>query len=138
MAAANNSSSSVFINGKAQIVEMLQNMPRDEKLKLLKNIKLRNPQLADELMELSYTFSDINVMQDHELKIIFKYVTAPILGMALKNVDKSLQRRLLSLADRQFAEEAYHVMVTSYPTEKRDTKRAQGKIVEILAKLRKN
>ena len=46
---ANNSTNSIFINGKAQIIEMLQHMPREERSRLLKNLKIRNPQLAEEL-----------------------------------------------------------------------------------------
>ncbi len=133
-----NNSASVFLNGKAQIIEMLQHMPREERAKLLKNIKIRNPQLAEELTQHSYTFSDISLLSDQELKMIFNFVTAPIVGMALKDVERSLQRRLLSLADRNYAEEAYRVMTTSFPTEKRDSKRAQNKIIEILSKMKKS
>lgn len=133
---ANNAT--VFLNGKAQIIEMLQHMPREERVKLLQNIKLRNPQLAEELTQHSYTFSDISLLSDDELTLIFKYVSAPIVGMALKEVGRAFQRRLLSLADRPYAEEAYRVMTTSFPTEKRDSKRAQNKIIEILSRIKKS
>jgi hypothetical protein len=57
--------------------------------------------------------------------------------MALKNVEKKFQRRLLSLADRKYAEETFRVLSTSYNNEKRDTKRAQTKIIEILVSLKR-
>ena len=134
---ANNNANSVFINGKAQIIEMLQHMPRNERATLIKNLKARNPQLADELSEHCFTFSDLDNLSDYELQTIFQSVTAPILGMALKNVEKSFQRRLLSLADRAYAEETFRVLNNNYANEKRDTKRAQNKIIEILASLKK-
>lgn len=138
MEANNNSNlNSIFINGKAQIIEMLQHMPREERARLLKNLKLRNPQLAEELTEQCFTFSDLDNLADQDLQMIFQYVTAPILGMALKNVERSFQRRLLSLANREYAEEAFRVLKTNYSTEKRDIKRAQNKIVEILVSLKK-
>lgn len=137
MEANNNNSNSVFINGKAQIIEMLQHMPRDERAKLLKNLKLRNPQLAEELTEQCFTFSDLDNLSDDDLQMIFHYITAPILGMALKNVERTFQRRLLSLANREYAEEAFRVLKTPYATEKRDIKRAQNKIVEVLVSLKK-
>ena len=93
-----NNSATVFLNGKAQIIEMLQHMPREERVKLLKNIKIRNPQLAEELTQHSYTFSDISLLSDNELESIFRYVTAPIVGMALKEVDRNPQRRILYLS----------------------------------------
>ena len=40
----------VFINGKKQVIELLQRMDATDKVKLLKNLRLRNPTLAfDEL-----------------------------------------------------------------------------------------
>lgn len=134
---ANNNTNGIFINGKAQIIEMLQHMPREERSRLLKNLKLRNPQLAEELTEQCFTFSDLDNLSDNDLQMIFQYVTAPILGMALKNIERAFQRRLLSLAGRDYAEEAFRVLKTNYATEKRDIKRAQNKIIEILVSLKK-
>jgi flagellar motor switch protein FliG len=132
-----NNSNGVFINGKAQIVEMLQHMPREERAKLLKNLKIKNPQLAEELSEQCFTFSDLDSLPDSELIMIFNYISAPILGMALKNAERNFQRRLLGLADRDFAEETFKVLKTPYANEKRDIPRAQNKIIETLASLRK-
>ena len=132
-----NSTNGIFINGKAQIIEMLQYMQKDERARLLKNLKIRNPQLADELSEQCFTFSDLDNLSDHDLQMMLQYVSAPILGMALKNVERNFQRRLLSLADRAYAEEAFRVLKTAYASEKRDIKRAQNKIVEILVNLKK-
>lgn len=137
MEANNNPTSGVFINGKAQIVEMLQHMSRDERSKLLKNLKVRNPQLAEELSEQCFTFNDLDSLSDYELQMIFNYISAPILGMALKTIERNFQRRLLSLASREYAEEAFKVLKTPYTNEKRDIKRAQNKIIETLSSLKK-
>jgi flagellar motor switch protein FliG len=134
---ANKNTNGIFINGKAQIIEMLQHMPREERSRLLKNLKIRNPQLADELTEQCFTFSDLDNLSDNDLQMIFQYITAPILGMALKNIERAFQRRLLSLATRDYAEEAFRVLKTNYSTEKRDVKRAQSKIIEVLVSLKK-
>lgn len=133
----NKNPNNIFINGKAQIIEMLQFMPKEERNKLLHNVKLRNPQLAEELIEQSFTFSDLDNLSDEELSNVFNYVTAPIFGMALKNVERDFQRRLLSLAGRDYAEESFRVLKTSYATEKRDIPRAQNKIVEVLLSLKR-
>lgn len=127
-----NSQSGVFLNGKNQIIEMLQLLPREERVKLLNNIKSRNPQMAEELMAKSFSFNDISSLSDNELSVIFRHIKAPVLGMALKNLDRIFQRRLLSLAEREYAEEAFRVMTTTYVNEKTDCKRAQNRILEIL------
>jgi flagellar motor switch protein FliG len=137
MSTTNSSNQGVFINGKSQIIEMLQHMSREERSLLLKNIKSRNPQLAEELADSCFTFNDLDSLSDYELQTIFNYISAPILGMALKNIERNFQRRLLSLADRAYAEEAFRVMKTPYANEKRDNKRAQNKIIETLSSLKK-
>lgn len=133
----NNTQAGIFINGKAQIIEMLQYMKREERTKLLQNLKMRNPQLAEELMEQCFTFNDLDTLRDDELVRVFSYISAPILGMALKNVETSFQRRLLSLSEREYAQEAFRVLKTPYSTEKRDVPRAQNKIIEVLISLKK-
>jgi flagellar motor switch protein FliG len=124
---------SVFINGKAQIIEMLKFMTPKERDKLIQNIRLRNAPLADELMEQSLTFSSLNELSDHDLEMVFDSISAPILGVALKGSNRDFQRRVLSLAPRDYAEKAYEVMMTPLSNEKRDVTRAQNKIISILA-----
>ncbi len=53
------SKSGIFINGKKQVIELIQRMDASDKLTLLKNLKLRNPSLAKELSEASINFNSI-------------------------------------------------------------------------------
>lgn len=125
----------VFINGRAQIIEMLQIMPAAEKEKLLRNIKLRNPQLAQELMVQSLTFDQVARLNDDDLLTLIEAVKPVVWGVALKGQSSEFQRRVLSLAPRSYAEEAYNFLVNTLQNEKRDVKRAQNKIIEILVGL---
>lgn len=131
------SEAGVFINGKAQIIEMLKFMSSDERETLIHNIRIKNPTLANELMSQSLTFDHIGKLNEHELTIMFQYVSAPILGVALKNAAPDIQRKILSLANRTYAEEAYKIMITPIGNEKRDISRAQNKILSILVSLSK-
>jgi len=128
-------SANIFINGRAQIIEMLQIMPVAEKEKLLRNIRARNPQLAQELMVQSLTFEQIARLADNELLTLIEAVKPVVWGVALKGQKQEFQRRILSLAPRQYAEEAYGYLMATLQNEKRDVKRAQTKIIEILVGL---
>ena len=128
----------VFINGRAQVVEMLQQMTAQEKEKIFKHLRIKNPTLASELIEESFTFQDINNLADEDLKIIFQYVSPQILGVALKNVARTLQRRILSLAERGYAQEAYQVLISNTASEKKFVARAQKKIITTMLSLHKN
>ncbi|MBT3585123.1 MAG: hypothetical protein HN509_09455 [Halobacteriovoraceae bacterium] len=125
----------VFINGKAQIVEMLQYMNPEEKEVLLKNIRVRNSQLADELGQKSVQFEDLFRLSDHEINTVLQYVNASIVGIALKRTSQKYQRRLLSIAPREYAEKAYQTMMARLNNEKRDVGRAQAKVLSVLGSL---
>lgn len=128
-------SANIFINGRAQIIEMLQIMPLAEKEKLLRNIRARNPQLAQELMVQSLTFEQISRLEDNELMTLIEAVKPVVWGVALKGQKSEFQRRILSLAPRKYAEEAYGYLSATLQNEKRDVKRAQSKLIEILVGL---
>mgnify|MGYP002639116288 CR=1 FL=1 len=131
------SEGSVFLNGKAQIVEMLEFMTAEEKSILLGNIRQRNPALAIELQEKSLSFNDLDKLSDQELSLIFSHVKPEILGIALKDVSTNFQRRILSLAPRSYAEKAYSILKQPIKESRGMSKKAQNKIVGILINLSK-
>jgi flagellar motor switch protein FliG len=131
------SEGSVFLNGKAQIIEMLEFMTASEKNILLNNIKQRNPSLAVELQEKSLSFNDLNKLSDHEISVMFTQVRPEVLGLAIKDVDTNFQRRVLSLAPRNYAETAYTILVKPIKGSRALSKKAQNKIVGILINLSK-
>ncbi len=125
----------IFLNGKAQIVEMLQIMDAGSKEKLLKNIRMRNPALANELAEQSLTFDDLDNLGDEDIINLFSYIKAPSIGVALKNVKVDFQRRVLGLAPRIYAEEAFSIMNKDLRDEKSMIKKAQQKVIDTLVSL---
>lgn len=130
-------SGGVFLNGKAQIIEMLQYMTTPEREKLLKNIKHRNPSLASELMEKSFSFKYVENLESNDLYKLAKQIQPQIFGVALKNQGQSFQRKLLTSVDRQYAEIVYQVMTKPLNNEIELTERAQKKIISSLMMLAK-
>lgn len=131
----NKNSMGVFLNGKAQIIEMLEIMSATERQKLLNNIRLRNPKLANELMEKSLNFTDLDRLEDFDLKKIISETNPQIMGLALKSAPVNFQRRVLGLCERQYAIETYDIMIKRIENEKRDSQRAQGRILGAFANL---
>ncbi len=127
----------VFINGRAQILEMFQYLNPEERERLLKQIRIKNPQLAAEIIETSIQFKSILTLADDEITRVVSYVKAPILGVALKSLKVQEQRRVLSLCSREYAEEAYRVMSTRLANESRDIERACAKIKSVMSALAK-
>ncbi len=126
----------VFINGKAQIIEMLKFMNNDERTTLLKNIQMRNPTLAKELYAESITFDTLYSLDDIDLAQIFKFVKPAIMGVALKYSEKKFQKKVLTLATRDYAEEAYSYLVKGLgANETRDVNRAKKRVADTIVAL---
>lgn len=134
----NNSENGVFINGKNQVIELLQKMDSADKAKLLKNLRLRNPVLAKELTESCISFESIWDLDDEGLKTIISQVQPAILGLALSLVHVKNQRRALGLISRQTAMKAFEIMQKDLSGNRNECHRAQQKIVELALNLHRN
>ncbi len=128
----------VFINGRVKAFEILKRLEEKEKTGLLKKIGIKNAKLAEELADNSYNFSQIYKLTDNNLKMIIANIPAGIFGVALRNLDREFQKRVLTLAHRSFAEKAYETLSMDLSDEQINIQRAQSKINEVMLALIKN
>ncbi len=128
----------VFINGKRQVIELLQQMNASDKAKLLKNLRVRNPSLAKELTESCLSFESIWDLDDECLKTVVSQVQPAILGLALSLVHVKNQRRALSMISREMALKAFEIMQKDLTSNRSECLRAQQKILELAVNLNRN
>jgi flagellar motor switch protein FliG len=133
-----NSENGVFINGKKQVIELLQKMDATDKAKLLRNLRTRNPVLAKELTESCISFESIWDLDEECLKTVVSQIQPAILGLALSLVHVKNQRRALSLISRQQALKAFEIMQKDLTSNRNECLRAQQKIVELALNLHRN
>lgn len=133
-----NAENGVFINGKKQVIELLQTMNSADKAKLLKNLKIRNPSLAKELAETCLSFDSIWELSDECLKTVISQTRPAILGLALSLCHVKNQRRALSLIPRETAIKAFEIMQKDLSANRIECQRAQQKILELAVTLNKS
>lgn len=131
-------SNGIFINGKKQVIELLQRMDASDKARLLKNLRSRNPVLAKELTESCISFESLWDLGDECLKTVVSQVQPAILGLALSLVHVKNQRRALSLISREMALKAFEIMQKDLTSNRNECLRAQQKIVELAINLHRN
>lgn len=134
----NNAENGIFINGKRQVIELLQRMDGPDKARLLKNLRNRNPTLAKELTESCISFESIWDLDDEGLRTVVSQVQPAILGLALSLVHTKNQRRALGLISRQMAIKAFDIMQKDLTSNRNECHRAQQKIVELALSLHRN
>lgn len=128
----------IFINGKGQVIELLQQMNAADKSKLLKNLRLRNPTLAKELTESCISFESIWDLDEAGLKTVVSQVQPAILGLALSLVHVKNQRRALGLIPRESAVRAFEIMQKDLTSNRNECIRAQQKILDLALSLHRN
>ncbi len=133
-----NAENGIFINGKRQVIELLQRMDAADKSRLLKNLKVRNPALAKELTESCISFESIWDLDDEALKTVVSQVKPAILGLALSLVHTKNQRRVLSLISREMALKAFDIMQKDLTGNRSECMRAQQKVLELAISLHRN
>lgn len=134
----NNAENGIFINGKKQVIELLQRMDAADKARLLKNLRTRNPVLAKELTESCISFESIWDLDDQCLRTVVSQIQPAILGLALSLVHVKNQRRALSLISREMALKAFDIMQKDLTGNRNECLRAQHKILELAINLHRN
>src|SRR6476620_840101 len=138
MSQKNAENGGIFINGKNQVIELLQKMDAGDKARLLKNLRTRNPSLAKELTESCISFESIWDLDDECLKTVVSQIQPAILGLALSLVHVKNQRRALSLISREQALKAFDIMQKDLTSNRNECFRAQSKILELAVNLQRN
>ena len=128
----------IFINGRSKAFEIIQMLNENERTGILNKIKLKNPKLAEELMQNSYSFKDIAKLQDQEIQSIFPKIPPQVFGVALRNLHVDFQRRVLTLAPRKYAESAFETLTGNLGDEATHIKRARNRVSEIVIEIIKN
>ncbi|MGE3609476.1 MAG: FliG C-terminal domain-containing protein [Bacteriovoracaceae bacterium] len=133
-----NTENGIYINGKQQVIELLQKMDTADKVKLLKNLRNRNPALAKELTESCISFESIWDLNDESLRTLLSQIKPAILGLALSLVHTKNQRRALSLISRDMAMKAFEIMQRDLSGNRNECIRAQQKVLELALTLNRN
>jgi flagellar motor switch protein FliG len=132
-----NGTKQIFINGKAQIIEMMAYLTPKERENLIRQIQSRNPQLAQELADNSVCFQDLFTFSSDIMDKISRNISSSIMGVALKGSTTENQRMALSSFSRSYAEATYEVMTKNIPNQGQNITRAQNKIVELMIAMRR-
>lgn len=131
MSQPENEKTGIYINGRQQVVDLLRHMEQNDKTRLLRNLKGRNPTLAKELSEQCFSYENLWSLDDDNLSKILAMTKPVVLGLALSLSSIKNQKRALGLIPRDQALKAYEVMTKDLSGNRRECLRAQDKILEM-------
>ena len=127
----------VFLNGRKQVIELLRLLPQKERAKLINNMTARNPGLARELGEQALSFLDIMELNDYQLERIFNMIEPNVVGLSLYFCHVSVQRRILSVMEKDKAQKAYELISQNLGDKKALCEKAQDKVLNVFIELKR-
>jgi len=123
------------IGGAHSVAQILNSIGRSTEIKIMEDLNRRNPELAEEIRNLMFTFEDIQRMDDHDVRILLKKVKKQTLALALKGTPEEQRvifHRNLSSRARAMLEEEIEFLG---PVRKKDVELAQMEILENIRSL---
>lgn len=124
-----------IVGGAKAVAEILNRVDRAAEKQIFEGLEPANPQLAEEIRRLMFTFDDLSRLDDRSMQRLLKEVDQKELARALKaaseNVASKIFTNLSERAQTMLRQEIEYLG----PVRLRDVEEAQGKIVRIVRAL---
>ncbi len=123
------------LGGVDVVAGMLNEMDRSMEAAILEGIEERDPELADRIKQLMFTFEDLLNLDDKSIQILLKEISSDDLTTALKGSSEALKRKMLSNMSERAAKMLEEDLEAMGPLRVSEVERAQIKIAMTAKKL---
>jgi len=124
-----------FAGGVNEVAEILNLMERGASKVIMEGLDERDPELAEEISRLMFTFEDLVYVEDSGIQKALRDIDQKDLALALKSANEDVSEKILgnlSERARQMIEEEMEYMG---PVRLRQVEEAQQRIVQVIRKL---
>ncbi len=123
------------VGGTKAVAEILNMGGKSLEKSVMEEIQQRNPDLAQEIRGLMFTFEDIQTLDDRSIQRLLKEVDTKVLTIALKGAPEEIQNKIFSNMSERAASMVKEEMEFMGPLRVKDVDEAQRQIVEIIRTL---
>ncbi len=124
-----------FAGGVKEVAEILNRIERGAEKSIMADLEERDPELADEISRLMFTFDDMIHVEDSGIQKALREIEQRELALALKTANENVAEKIfrnLSQRAREMIEEEMEFMG---PVRLRNVEEAQQKFVSIIRRL---
>lgn len=124
-----------FAGGVHEVAEILNRIERGTEKSIMADLEERDPELADEIARLMFTFEDIVYVEDSGVQKALREIEQRELALALKSANENVAEKIyhnLSARAREMIQEEIEFMG---PVRLRNVEEAQQKIVGVIRRL---
>ena len=123
------------VSGVKPLAEILNHADRPTERNVLDQLSETEPELAEEIRRLLFTFEDLIKLDDRSIQLVLKDVDQKDLAIALRGVSDEVKQRVFDNMSERGASMLAEEMEFQPPQRRRVIEEAQGKIVAVVRRL---
>ncbi|MCC6486810.1 MAG: flagellar motor switch protein FliG [Candidatus Hydrogenedentes bacterium] len=124
-----------FAGGVKEVAEILNCIDRGTEKSIMADLSERDPELADEIARLMFTFDDLIHIEDSGIQKALREIEQRDLALALKTANEDLAEKILHNMSERAREMIKEEMEYMGPVRLRSVEEAQQKIVSVIRRL---
>ena len=133
--AASGSGQSQMVGGVASVAELLNHVDKANENLIISKIEELNPELADNIRQLMFTFDDLIFVDDRGIQLILREVSNEELTIGLKGAGDEVREKLFKNLSERAAAMIKEDLEAMGPVRLSDVEKAQQNIVRIAKRL---
>jgi len=123
------------VGGIEAVSEMLNSLDKSTETRILATIEESNPDLAEQIRELMFTFEDLVLIDSRGMQLILKEIPQEELALGLKTASDPIKELIFSSMSQRAAEMLREDLEVLGPVKVSDVERAQQNMVKAARKL---
>jgi flagellar motor switch protein FliG len=123
------------LGGVEMVASILNQMDRQRETELLTKIEEKNPELADRIRQLMFTFDDLLKVDDRGIQLLLKEISSEDLTMALKGASEAVKEKIFSNMSERARNMLKEDIEALGPVRVSDVEKAQQRIAMVAKKL---
>ena len=123
------------VGGVEPVAEILNSVDKATETRILTSIEETNPDLAEQIRELMFTFEDMSLIDSKQMQIVMKDVDQADMVLALKTASDAVKELIFSSMSSRAAEMVQDDLENLGPAKLSDVEAAQQKIIKVVKKL---
>ena len=123
------------VGGVEPVAEILNSVDKATETRILTSIEETNPDLAEQIRELMFTFEDMALIDAKQMQIVMKDVDQADMVLALKTASDAVKELIFSSMSSRAAEMVQDDLENLGPAKLSDVEAAQQKIIKVVKKL---
>ena len=123
------------VGGVEPVAEILNSVDKATETRILTSIEETNPDLAEQIRELMFTFEDMALIDTKQMQIVMKDVDQADMVLALKTASDAVKELIFSSMSSRAAEMVRDDLENLGPAKLSDVEAAQQKIIKVVKKL---